>query len=294
MEIRKGVFPVAGLGTRLLPATKSQPKEMLPVGYKPVVQYVVEEMIEQGLKKFLFITGRKKRSIEDHFDDDPELSAQLSNKDQVIGEVDYDSAGVEFFYARQRLPAGNADAVRLAREFVGDESFVVGFGDTIISSPHAPGVVGRLIASHERHQSAATIGVWEVPRSETYKYGVVKPAGEPGEDFAVEDIVEKPEVEEAPSCLAVAARYIFTPEIFAAIDEIEPGIGGELWLTDAIRVLLTRGNKVRCVRLRADEKRYDIGTPLTYYQAFADFALSDPQHGEAFRRYLRKKLAEKP
>mgnify|MGYP003974029233 FL=1 len=293
MEIRKAVFPVAGMGTRLLPATKSQPKEMLPVGYKPVVQYVVEEMVGQGLKKLLFITGRKKRSIEDHFDDDPELEARLSGKEQGIDEVDYDAQGVEFFFVRQRRPSGNADAVRLSREFVGNESFVVGFGDTIISSPHKEGVVSRLMESHLRHGAAATIAVWEVPRSETYKYGVVAPLDGEGDDFAIADMVEKPKPEEAPSCLASAARYVFTPAIFEAINAIQPGIGGELWLTDAIRILLQRGETVRCVRLQQGEQRYDIGTPMTYYRAFADFALADPQHGEAFRQYLREKLSEK-
>ena len=293
MPIRKAVFPVAGMGTRLLPATKSQPKEMLPVGYKPVVQYVVEEMVEQGLSKFLFITGRKKRSIEDHFDADPELEARLSGKDQVVDEVDYSAQGVEFYYARERRPDGNADAVRLAREFVGNESFVVAFGDTIIYSPDTPRVIERMVDSHERHQSVATIGVWEVPREETRKYGVVQPTGEIGDDFAIRDIVEKPEPSEAPSCLAVAARYIFTPDIFSAIDSLEPGLGGELWLTDAIRILLQRGAPVRCVRLNGVEKRYDIGMPLTYYKAFADFALRDPEHGDDFRVYLRDKIAGK-
>jgi UTP--glucose-1-phosphate uridylyltransferase len=280
MSIRKAVFPVAGMGTRLLPATKSQPKEMLPVGYKPVVQYVVEEMIEQGLSKFLFITGRKKRSIEDHFDADPELEARLSDKEQVIDEFDYATAGVEFYYTRQRRPAGNADAVRLAREFVGHDS------------PLQPRVIERMVESHERHGSVATIGVWEVPLEDTKKYGVVRPAGEIGDDFAIADIVEKPAIEDAPSCLAVAARYIFTPEIFDAIDAIKPGLGGELWLTDAIRILLQRGAPVRCVRLNAGERRYDIGTPLTYYKAFADFALQDPEHGAAFRVYLNEKLSK--
>ena len=293
MPIRKAVFPVAGMGTRLLPATKSQPKEMLPVGYKPVVQYVVEEMVEQGLSKFLFITGRKKRSIEDHFDADPELEARLSGKDQVVDEVDYSAQGVEFYYARQRRPDGNADAGRLAREFVGNESFVVAFGDTIIYSPDTPRVIERMVDSHERHQSVATIGVWEVPREDTRKYGVVQPTGEIGDDFAIRDIVEKPEPSEAPSCLAVAARYIFTPDIFSAIDSLEPGLGGELWLTDAIRILLQRGAPVRCVRLNGVEKRYDIGMPLTYYKAFADFALRDPEHGDDFRVYLRDKIAGK-
>ena len=290
MPIRKAVFPVAGMGTRLLPATKSQPKEMLPVGYKPVVQYVVEEMVEQGLSKFLFITGRKKRSIEDHFDADPELEARLSGKDQIVDEVDYSARGVEFYYARQRRPDGNADAVRLAREFVGNESFVVAFGDTIIHSPDTPRVIERMVDSHERHQSVATIGVWEVPREETKKYGVVQPAGEIGDDFAIRDIVEKPDPAEAPSCLAVAARYIFTPDIFSAIDALKPGLGGELWLTDAIRILLQRGAPVRCLRLNGVERRYDIGMPLTYYKAFADFALRDPEYGDEFRVYLQDKL----
>ena len=136
------------------------------------------------------------------------------------------------------------------------------------------------------------MGVWEVPRAELRKYGVVQPAGEPGEDFAIADIVEKPRAEEAPSSLAVAARYIFTPEIFAAIDAIEPGVGGELWIADAIRILIHQGRKVRCVRLRPDERRYDIGTPLTYYRAFADFALADPRHGAAFRAHLRELLED--
>lgn len=290
MQITKAVFPVAGLGTRLLPATKSQPKEMLPVGYKPVVQYVVEEMIQQGLTKFLFVTGRKKRSIEDHFDDDPELEARLSGKDQEIGEWDYAGAGVEFFYTRQRRPAGNADAVRLAREFVGSESFVVGFGDTIISSPHQDGVVSRMLRSHVEHGADATIAVWEVPRADTYRYGVVRPVAAPADDFPIADMVEKPPVEDAPSNLAVAARYVFTPAIFQAIEAVQPGLGGELWLTDAIRILLQWGRTVRCVRLRPDETRYDIGTPLTYYRAFADFALADPVHGSRFRQYLLDKL----
>jgi UTP--glucose-1-phosphate uridylyltransferase len=292
MSIRKAVFPVAGMGTRLLPATKSQPKEMLPVGYKPVVQYVVEEMIEQGLSKFLFITGRKKRSIEDHFDADPELEARLSHKEQVIDEFDYASKGVDFYYARQRRPAGNADAVRLAREFVGHESFVVAFGDTIIYSPHQPRVIERMIESHERHGSVATIGVWEVPLEDTKKYGVVRPAGEISDDFPISDIVEKPAIEDTPSCCAVAARYIFTPEIFDAIDAIKPGLGGELWLTDAIRILLEQGAPIRCVRLNDKEQRYDIGTPLTYYKAFTDFDLQDPEHGAAFRAYLNEKLSK--
>ena len=303
MAITKAILPVAGMGTRLLPATKSQPKEMLPVGRKPVVQYVVEELIEEGIETFLFITGRKKRSIEDHFDDDPELEARLSTSAAQMGQVDYDSRGVEFFYARQRRPAGTADAVRMSSEFVKGESFVVAFGDTILSSPGRPGVVGRMIEAHERRSAAATIGVWEVPREETFKYGIVTPtdvsSGDGGERgsavFDIEDIVEKPSVEEAPSCLAVAARYVFTPRIFATIEQIQAGVGGELWLTDAIRLLVAAGDRVQCVPLEPGERRYDIGSPLTYYRAFADFALADPDHGDAFASYLSEKLqTERP
>ena len=291
MAIDKAVLPVAGLGTRLLPATKSQPKEMLPVGYKPVVQYVVEEMIGQGIGKFLFVTGRKKRSIEDHFDDDPELESRIGAKGE-IGEVDYDRERAEFFYVRQRRPLGNADAVRLAAEFVGDGSFVVGFGDTILTSAGGPGIVSRLVEEHERSGATATIAVWEVPVEETSRYGVVRPAGRRahGEAFAIDDIVEKPSADEAPSRLAVAARYVFTPRIFEAIAAIDPGLKGELWLTDAIRRLLEWGEAVRCVQLGPGERRYDIGTPLTYYHAFADFALADPDNGAAFADYLRSRL----
>ena len=291
MAIDKAVLPVAGLGTRLLPATKSQPKEMLPVGHKPVVQYVVEEMIGQGIGKFLFVTGRKKRSIEDHFDDDPELESRIGARGE-IGEVDYDRERVEFFYVRQRRPLGNADAVRLAAEFVGDESFVVGFGDTIVTSAGEPGVVRRLVDEHERSGASATIAVWEVPVEETSKYGVVRPAGgrADGGIFPIEDIVEKPPAGQAPSRLAVAARYVFTPRIFEAIAAIDPGVNGELWLTDAVRRLLQWGDAVRCVQLGRGERRYDIGTPFTYYRAFADFALADPDNGAAFADYLRSRL----
>lgn len=290
MSVNKAILPVAGMGTRLLPATKSQPKEMLPVGYKPVVQYVVEEMVEQGIDKFLFVTGRKKRSIEDHFDDDPELESRIGDRSE--GQDDYAARGVEFFYVRQRRPLGNADAVRLGREFVGDEPFVVGFGDTIVHSPRQPGVVRRMVEAHERNAAAATIAVWQVPQEETRRYGVVRPAEGAGEaeDFAIEDIVEKPEIDQAPSRLAVAARYCFTSRIFDAIAATQPGLGGELWLTDAIRKLLEWGETVRCLRLRPEEQRYDIGTPETYYRAFADFALADPENGAAFARYLRNKL----
>ena len=300
MPVEKVVIPVAGLGTRLLPATKSQPKEMLPIGRKPVVQYVVEEMIAQDLKKILFVTGRNKRSIEDHFDRDPDLARSLSERvdSGVLEQLDYEGQGVHFFYTRQRVPegrsapAGLGDAVGTAREFVGDEPFVVALGDAIIRGGDHVELVRRLIHSHLHHGSACTIAVMEVEEEDTHRYGIVNPKGRAGSDFEIEDIVEKPSRADAPSNLAVAARYVFSPDIFSAIDRTVPGLGGEVQLTDAIRILLKMGKKVRCVRLKADERRYDIGNPELYFKAFVDFALMDQQYGYMVRQYLQKRLRE--
>jgi len=300
MEIEKVVIPVAGLGSRLLPATKSQPKEMLPVGRKPVVQYVVEEMVEQGLKKILFVTGRSKRSIEDHFDRDPELLSYLSERDkeELLDEMDYDKEDVKFFYTRQivpqgrRTPAGIGDAVGMAEDFVAGEPFVVAFGDTIIKSGNHAGLVRRMIKSHLKHESSCSIAVLEVDRDELSNYGIVQPKGSAQADFEIDGIVEKPHEADAPSRLAVAARYIFNPEIFTALRRTSPGLGGELELTDAIATLIKMGHTVRCVRLRRDEIRYDIGDPASYFKAFIDFALSDQRHGYLIRQYFQQRMRE--
>ena len=208
MEIEKVVIPVAGLGTSLLPATKSQPKEMLPVGRKPVVQYVVEEMIEQGLKKILFVTGKDKRTIEDHFDRDPELQNYLSESDheKLLDELDYEREGVKFFYTRQIIPSGHitpagiGDAISRAEDFVAGEPFVVAFGDTIIKSGNHAGLVRRMIKSHCENQASCTIAVVEVPQGEENQYGIVEPKnGESEDDFAIAHIVEKPAPENALS-----------------------------------------------------------------------------------------------
>jgi UTP--glucose-1-phosphate uridylyltransferase len=220
MEISKVVIPVAGMGTRLLPATKSQPKEMLPVGRKPVVQYVVEEVVEQGLKKILFITGKDKRTIEDHFDRDPELQSYLSERDRedLLEELDYNQEGVRFFYTRQIIPpgrstpAGIGDAIAMAEDFVAGEPFVVAFGDTIIKSGNHSGLVRRMIKSHQKHNASCTIAVVEVPKNEVHHYGIVKlKNGENDTDFEIDGIVEKPNRDEAPSHFGVAARYVFNP-----------------------------------------------------------------------------------
>ncbi|MDP6779744.1 MAG: UTP--glucose-1-phosphate uridylyltransferase [Candidatus Latescibacteria bacterium] len=300
MEIEKVVVPVAGMGTRLLPATKSQPKEMLPIGRKPVVQYVVEEMVEQGLKKILFVTGRDKRSIEDHFDRDPDLGNRLSETDSedLLEELDYGREGVRFFYTRQLIPAerltpaGLGHAVGMAEDFVSGEPFVVALGDTIVRSGSHSGLVSRLIKSHVKHGSCCTIAVVEVAPHEVQHYGIVKPRGRAQSDFEIEAIVEKPAEQEAPSRLAVAARYIFNPEIFAALKRTTPAFGGELELTDAIGTLIKMGHTVRCVRLKSDELRYDIGNPESYFKAFIDFALSDQRHGYLIRQHLQQRLRE--
>ncbi|MGH2356260.1 MAG: UTP--glucose-1-phosphate uridylyltransferase [Chloroflexota bacterium] len=287
--IRKAVIPVAGAGTRLLPATKSQPKEMLPVGRKPTVQYVVEEMAEAGITQILFVTGRKKESIEDHFDRDPDLERRLTGSDDDLrAELDTTS-GVRFFYTRQSVQAGNADAVRQAEQFVGDEPFVVAFGDTIIRSEGRQSLLQRMMQTHLRTDSACTLSVEEVPLEDVYRYGVVSPA--PGANvkagpFELAGLVEKPDQATAPSRLAIAPRYVFNRAIFAAIAATLPGKGGDLWLTDSIAILLKQGHKVRALQLLEDERRYDIGTFETYFKAFIDFAVADEKYGYLIRQYL--------
>jgi len=297
MEIRKVVIPVAGAGTRLLPVTKSQPKEMLPVGRKPVVQYVVEEAEQAGLREILFVTGRKKTSIEDHFDRDMELVRKLAGggRSELVEELDYEEMDVSFFYVRQSSEAGQADAIRQARDFVGDEHFVVAHGDTIITSGGEEPLLRRMVRAHLETGAAATIAVEEVTEEEIHRYGIVRPAGtvdREAEWFAIEDLVEKPTAAEAPSRWAVASRYALAPGIFAAIDRTVPAADGEVYLTDSLRLLLRQGGKVVCVMLGPEERRYDIGNFESYFQAFVDFALADEKYGYTLRQHLYQKMED--
>ncbi len=287
LAIRKAVIPVAGLGTRLLPATKSQPKEMLPVGRKPVVQYVVEEMAQAGIRQICFVTGRSKRAIEDHFDRDEELIASLaaSGSYALIEELAYEKLDVHFFYTRQSVPLGLADAIGHAAEFVGNEPFVVALGDTIIYSRHDVGLLARLIEVHQRRGAAATIALVEVDPDDVHRYGIVRPVGE-GEEFPIADLVEKPRRDAAPSRLAIAARYVFSADIFEAIRRTLTDAQGELQLTDAIRVLLAQGQPVWGVRLRPGERRYDIGNFETYFRAFIELAAVDEKYGYLVRQHI--------
>ncbi len=288
-HVSKAVILVAGLGTRLLPATKSQPKEMLPVGRKPVVQYVVEEMEQAGINQILFVTGRKKGSIEDHFDRDPELEERLGNDDLELAErlPNFDTL-LHVYYTRQSVQTGQADAVRLAQEFVGDEPFVVAFGDTIIKGGN---LVRRMVESHAQSGAVCTMAVERVAPQDAHRYGVVKPADTVGPDFAIEGIVEKPPRGAEPSNYAVVPRYIMNKEIFEATRLTLPGKGNELWLADSIEVLIKQQQLVRCVELASEEVRYDIGNFETYFKAFIDFALSDEKYGYLVRQHLLRKTS---
>jgi UTP--glucose-1-phosphate uridylyltransferase len=285
------VIPVAGLGTRLLPATKSQPKEMLPVGRKPVVQYVVEELTRVGITRVLFVTGPGKASIENHFDRNGELVQMLreTGKEELLAALEFDRSTVQYFYTRQRELLGLGHAVSCARSFVGNQPFVVALGDSIIGMHAESDVVQRMTRCYQEREAAAVIAFEEVPHDEVSRYGIARPKTD-DDLFEILDLVEKPSPREAPSNLAIAARYVLSPTIFEALAQTRRGKGGEIQLTDAIRAVIRNGGRVYGVRLRPDERRYDIGNFEAYFEAFVEFALADPAHGPALRRHLLKAL----
>lgn len=285
--MNKAVIPVAGLGTRLLPATKSQPKEMLPVGRKPIVQYIVEELIRIGIEEILFITGPGKTSIENHFGTNYELIQTLreKGKEELLAELEFDRIPAHYYYTHQRQLLGLGHAVLCARSFVDNEPFAVALGDSIIGLNAQSEIVRRMQQCFDEKGCAAVIAFEEVPDNEVCQYGIAQPKTN-GEFFELSDIIEKPDLDQAPSNLAVAARYIFTPHIFAALDRTEPGKGGEIQLTDAIRLLIKDGEKVCGVRLSSGERRYDIGNFESYFRAFTEFALADEKYGASLRQYI--------
>jgi UTP--glucose-1-phosphate uridylyltransferase len=291
MTIDIAVVPVAGLGTRLLPATKSQPKEMLPVGRKPVVQYVVEELARVGMTRVVFITGPGKASIENHFDLNGELIQTLreSGKEDLLAELEFERAAVQYFYTRQRQLLGLGHAISCAQSFVGDRPFVVALGDSIIGMHAESDVVQRMMHCYEQQDAAAVIAFEEVADTEVSQYGIAKPASN-DEVFAIVDLVEKPSPREAPSNLAIAARYVLSPAIFGALAETRRDSRGEIQLTDAIRGLIRGGGRAYGVRLRRGERRYDIGNFEAYFEAFVEFALADPKFGPTLRRHLQAVL----
>lgn len=295
MSIDLAVVPVAGLGTRLLPATKSQPKEMLPVGRRPVVQYVVEELRESGIKRILFVTGYGKSSIEDFFDVNHQLVQHLrqTGKEEQLAELAFERNHVQYAYTRQREQLGLGHAVLMGLPFVGNQPFVVALGDSIIGLHAQSRIVERMIEEYERSQADIVVCFEELDDpAEVVHYGIAQPRGPiTGDTFELESLVEKPAVHEAPSNLAVAARYVFSPSIFDELAKTERGKGGEIQLTDAMRQILHQGGKGIGIRLPKHECRYDIGNFESYFQAFVDFALGDPQFGAGLETYLRKKLS---
>lgn len=292
MSIDIAIVPVAGLGTRLLPATKSQPKEMLPVGRKPVAQHVVDELAASGIRRLLFITGKGKHSIENHFDIDGELITYLreSGREQELAELDFERQAMEYFYTRQRRQLGLGHAVLCAQPLVGNQPFVVALGDSIIGLNAESDIVRRMTELFEAEQADLVVAFEEVPPEDVFRYGIAQPRGPIGETFQLERLIEKPTIDEAPSNLAVAARYVFSPRIFQKLAETKPGKGGEIQLTDAIQLVLDDGGKGFGMRLRSDERRFDIGNFESYFRAFVEFALADPKYGEGLHEFVRTLL----
>jgi UTP--glucose-1-phosphate uridylyltransferase len=281
-KVRKAVIPAAGLGTRFLPATKSQPKEMLPVIDKPTIQYVVEEAVMAGITDILVITGRGKRAIEDHFDRNFELEFYLEQgkKDDELQEVQAISEMADIHYIRQRDPLGLGHAISVARQHVGSEPFAVMLGDDIMFDEAR--LLRSMLDVYERY-GRSVVAVMEVPRKDISSYGCVTPETVEEDLVRVRSIVEKPKPEEAPSNLAVIGRYVFTPEIFDAIDRIQPGAGGELQLTDAIGLLL----ETQTVFGKTFETgRYDIGKKIDFLRATVELALDRPDLGAEFKAFL--------
>jgi UTP--glucose-1-phosphate uridylyltransferase len=292
MTVNLAVIPVAGRGTRLLPVAKSQPKEMLPVGRKPVVQYVVEELARCGITRLLFITGPGKTAIENHFDVDDSLIANLreTGKEELLDELAFERDALEYFYTRQRRQLGLGHAVLCAEPMVGDDPFVVALGDSIIGLHAQSDVVRLMVDRFEQTGADAVIALEEVPDDEVSRYGIALPKGTPNDIFEIADLIEKPAIGQVDSNLAIAARYVFSPKLFDCLGRTDPGHGGEIQLTDAIRILLAEGGKVLGVRLSREQKRFDIGNFPSYFHAFLRFALSDPEYGEGLRESLQNYL----
>lgn len=283
MKITKAVIPAAGLGTRLLPATKAQPKEMLPVVDKPVLHYVVEEAVNSGIEDILIITGRGKRAIVDYFDAYPELEHHLmkSGKYDLLEEIRKVTELANIYYVRQKSPRGLGDALLYAERFVGDEPFAVLLGDDIVISN--PPCTKSLIELYEEYKTNV-IAVEEVSREDVSKYGIIDPEEVADEIYRVKDIIEKPKIDEAPSNLATMGRYVLTPKIFDYLKRIGPGYGGEIQLTDALRASL-KDHELYAFHFKG--RRYDIGDKFGFIKANIELALEREDIGKKVRDYLK-------
>ncbi|MED4375443.1 UTP--glucose-1-phosphate uridylyltransferase GalU [Schinkia azotoformans] len=271
-KVRKAIIPAAGLGTRFLPATKAQPKEMLPIVDKPTIQYIIEEAVASGIEDIIVVTGRGKRAIEDHFDKSYELEETLAKKEKwdLLKEVQGISNLANIHYIRQKEPKGLGHAIACASRFIGDEPFAVLLGDDIVHSPEKP-ALRQLIDVYERFNSSV-IGVQQVPDEDVSKYGIISMTNGEIESgvFRIHDLVEKPKLEEAPSNYAIMGRYILRPEIFYVLDNVKPGAGGEIQLTDAIKLL---NEQQIVVAHNFEGTRYDVGDKFGFIRATIEFAL---------------------
>ena len=288
MKVRKGVFPAAGLGTRFLPATKAQPKEMLPVVDKPIIQYVVEEAVASGLSELVIVTGRGKRAIEDHFDAAFELEYYLNDRGKVdeLAQIKTISELASVCYVRQKEPLGLGHAILCARSLVGDEPFGVFLGDDIIGGATVP-CMRQLLDVFDRYDGPV-IAVERVPRERIHQYGVIaaRPlrGGQGGNIYEITDLVEKPKAEDAPSDLAIIGRYVLTPDVFELLADTTPDRRGEIQLTDALRRLRERRPMYA---VEFEGKRYDTGDKLGFLKATVEFALARPDLADEFRAYLK-------
>ena len=295
-KIRKAVIPAAGLGTRVLPATKAQPKEMLVIVDKPALQYLVEELLAAGIEEILIITGRNKGSIENHFDYSYELERTLeeNGKKDLLKVVNHISEMSNIYYVRQKKPLGLGHAISCAEAFVGDEPFVVLLGDDIIYTDKEKGqlpVTKQLVEKYKELQGGTILGVQEVPYKNVSKYGIIKPLKKIDEKtVAVEDFIEKPPVDEAPSNLAALGRYVLEPEIFSYLKNTKPGKGGEIQLTDAILAMKNNGEKLYAYNF--DGLRYDTGDKFGMFVANVEFGLRHEELKDRVKEYL-KGLIEK-
>ena len=287
MSITKAVIPAAGLGTRFLPATKAQPKEMLPIVDKPTIQYIVEEAVASGITDILIITGRNKRAIEDHFDRSIELEMELEQKGKtaLLEQVRQISDLVDVQYVRQKTPRGLGHAILCAKNFVGNEPFAVLLGDDIVDA-QVP-CLKQLIEQND-HYNGTILGVQKVSQENVNKYGIVKGKALDDRLYMVEDLVEKPSVEAAPSNVAILGRYIITPEIFPLLETTLPGAGGEIQLTDALKAL-AKNKQVWAYEFSG--RRYDVGDKLGFLEATVEMALKRDDLKEDFLAYLKKQLA---
>lgn len=290
-KIKKAVIPAAGFGTRLLPATKAQPKEMIVIVDKPALQYLVEELVDSGIEEILIVTGRNKSSIENHFDFSFELERTLEEKQKysLLKTVNSISNMSDIYYVRQKKPLGLGHAISCAKSFIGNEPFLVLLGDDIIYTDPKKNeipVSKQLIDKYYNLQEGSILGIQKVPENDVNKYGIIKPLKNIDTDtMEVDDFVEKPNKEEAPSQFGVLGRYILEPEIFGYLENLSPGKDGEIQLTDAILNMKKDGKKLYAYNFKG--KRYDIGNKLGVYKANIEFGIRHPELGKKFREYLK-------